>query len=486
MNSILPALLFLVPFVAALLCVFVGRLSRGLVWWWTILTMAITAGLAVLGGIAVHSEGPIRVHMGGWAPPLGIEWALDFWGVLGVCMVAVVSLFTLAGTRESVRLELPGREISFYTCALLLVSGLMGMVLTADLFNLFVHMEITALSAYALVAAGGRGSARVAFNYLIMGSVGATLYLLGVGFLYSATGSLNMVDVGLRLAAGDQTLVMFGLSLIAVGLGVKMGLFPLHGWMPGAYSRTSTSSAALMTPIVTKVAAFVLIRILIHVFGLNVLPGVGTMLVILCWAGAAAMIFGGLLALVQSDFRRLLVYSSISQVGLVAIGVGLGNFDGVAGGLLHLVNDALMKGVLFLAAGLALVRFGVARVDDLGRLRGRAPWTAAAIAIAGLSLVGVPPLCGFFGKWYVLAGALDGRRWGLASAIVAGSVITAIYVFRFLEQLFFRAPSSQEERFEGPGLLVVACLALALGVIFFGLGSGHMVEWFIAPQLGLE
>jgi multicomponent Na+:H+ antiporter subunit D len=247
-----------------------------------------------------------------------------------------------------------------------------------------------------------------------------------------------MSDVAARL--GDGPLALTGAVLIAIGLAVKMALFPLHGWMPAAYATAPSAAAALMAPLVTKVAAYALIRVLFWVYGAASLQSGAAMprlMETLGWAGAAAIVAGGVFAYLQKDLWRLLAYSSVSQVGIVAVGVSLVNANGLTGAILHIANDALMKGALFLAAGVALAGFGVRRIDQLGALRGRAPWTIGIVAVAGMSLIGLPPLGGFFGKWYVLLGALESGHGGFAAAILAGTLITAAYVFRILEPMLF-------------------------------------------------
>jgi multicomponent Na+:H+ antiporter subunit D len=398
-------------------------------------------------------------------------------------VVAVVALVVVSGSVQLVHSELPGRETVYYSSILLLVSGLMGMVITGDLFNLFVQLEVAALSAYALVASGRRGAPRAGLNYLIIGSLGASLYLMGVGFLYGATGTLNIADVARLVPAAEPRLVLVGGLLIVAGVAIKMALFPLHMWMPAAYARSPSPAAALMAPLVTKVSAYVMIRVLFWVFGAGTYQVDRVLLDLLAWGGAGAMVVGGVMAVVQKDLRRLLAYSSIGQMGVVAMGIGLANELALTGAVLHIANDALMKGVLFLAAGMALLRFGVRDVDELCRLRGRAPWTSAAMVIAGLSLVGVPPLSGFFGKWYVLNGALADGRWPLVVALVLGSLGSVGYVFRIVEKLFFtKAPEDDGSR-EGSGALVFACVVLALGIIALGLANERVVALLILPAL---
>jgi multicomponent Na+:H+ antiporter subunit D len=482
MTPHLPTLLYLAPFVGALVVAGLGAWVRGLARWTALASLAVTLVLAVLLMAEVVAGGPIRTELGGWAAPVGIELVADRLSAFMAVIVGGVGLAAVAGSVDAVRRELPGRETLYYACVLLVVAGLMGIVVTGDLFNLFVHLEVASLAAYGLVAAGGRGAPRAAVAYLIIGSVGASLYLLGVGFLYAATGTLNMADMAARLAAADARLVFVGTLLIVAGLGVKMGLFPLHTWMPAAYQRAPVAATAFMAPLFTKISAYALIRVLFWVHGETLLRQ-GAALDLLAWAGAAAVVAGGVLAFVQDDLRRLLVYSSIGQMGIVALGVGLANPAGMTGAVLHIASDALMKGVLFLAAGIALLRFGAARVDDLARLRGRAPWTAAAIVVALLSLVGVPPLSGFFGKWYVLSATLQEGRYAFTAALVLGSLATVGYAFRIVERLFFAPPPEGEPAHEGSLLAVGACVVLAGAVVALGLGNEAVVTHLVAPAL---
>ena len=484
MTSALPVTLFLVPFVAALLATLFGWWVRGAARLLTLGGLAVTTALSLWGAARVFAEGTLVTHLGNWAPPIGIELVLDPLAALMAVLVAGTAFITLAGSGEAIRAELSGRGTSFHATALLLVAGLLGIVITGDLFNLFVQLEVASLSAYALVAAGGRGAPRAALNYLLIGSLGASLYLMGVGFLYAATGTLNMADMAARLPGGP--LALTGAAFIAAGLAVKMALFPVHGWMPSAYARGPAVSASLMAPLVTKVAAYALLRVLFFVYGSGRLAvdGLPALLDLLGLAGAAAVVAGGVLAFVQQDLRRMLAYSSVSQVGIVAVGIALANRDGLTGAVLHIGNDALMKGALFLAAGALLARSGVTRVDQLARLRGRAPWTTLVLAVAGVSLIGLPPLAGFFGKWYVLLGALQDGRWVYVAALTLGTALTAAYVFRVLEPLLFgkSAESADDASLAPPtphtspdgGAALAGALAFTVLIVAAGVFNGPL------------
>ncbi len=483
MQSNLPILLFLVPFLASMVGAIVGWYVRHAARRIALVAMAATAGISILALFRVLEIGSLHTHMAGWPPPIGIEVLLDPLSAFIAATIAVVGLIVVAGAVEHSGAELPRRKVVYYPSILLLMSGLMGITITGDLFNLFVQIEVASLAAYGLVAAGGRGAPRAALNYLIIGSLGASLYLMGVGFIYAATGTLNMAQVATLLAEADQRLVLVGGLLMVGGLATKMGLFPFHVWMPAAYSRAPTAAAAFMAPLVTKVSAYALIRVLFWVFAGGALLVDDLLLEVVAWAGAAAVVLGSVLAFMQTDLRRLLAYSSVGQMGVVALGAGLANATAMTGAIMHIANDALMKGALFLAAGMALIRFGVRNVDELARLRGQAPWTMAVVVVAGLSLIGIPPLSGFFGKWYVLSGAIEEARWAFVVALAVGSLAAVGYVFRILEPLFFRPPDTGPLAREGNWALVVACVLLATLMIVLGVGNERLVTVFIMPAL---
>lgn len=494
-----PALLFVVPFVAALLIAVLKPFAPGAARPVAVSAATATAALALWALPRVLVDGTLRVGLGGWPAPLGIELVLDPLAAGMAVLVSLTALGVLASTRPFVEVELPGHHPLFLALALLLVSGLMGMVVTGDLFNLFVHLEVASLSAYALVAAGGRrGAPRSGLRYLLIGSFGASLYLAGVGFLYGATGTLNMEDLSQRMAGADPELVRTGGLLVIVGLAIKMGLYPLHLWMPSAYARGPAASTALMGPLVTKVSAYALLRVLLFTLGLGTVVGQLPLAEIVAWLGAASVLAGGAMALVQDDLRRLFAYSSVGQIGVVALGIGLADVPGVTGAVLHLAADTLVKASLFLAAGTALIHLGVDTVDELRTLRGRAPWTSAAIALSGLSLVGIPPLAGFYGKWYVLNAAVAEERWAFVAALLLGSLASVGYVFRLIERLYFvpapaqrgapahvpgGGPEGAGRWREAPTAAVFATVAFASLSVALGLANALVVSAVVAPSL---
>jgi multicomponent Na+:H+ antiporter subunit D len=476
----LPVLLFLVPFLAALIAATGGWFVRG--WARGVATAASLIEMGLVVFLAQNIEAlPIRTFLGGWAPPHGIEWSLDPLGALIAALIAVTCGLVLIGGHGLVRAELAGRETSFYTSALLLQSGLLGIVLTADLFNLFVHLEVASLSAYALVAAGGKDAPRAAVRYLIVGTLGASVYLLGVGLLYASTGSLNMADVAARLAQTSGALPATGAAMIAVGLALKMGLFPLHAWMPAAYAQAPAAGAAILAPLSTKVAAFALLRIAVSVLVPSGIAKASGLLDALALVGSAAMVAGSALAFLENDLRRMLAYSSVSQIGIVVAGVGLHHPTALLGSTIHIGADVLAKAALFLIAGALAADYGIRDVRELRRLRRRAPLLRASILVVGLSLIGIPPLMGFFGKWYLLSAAVDRSAIGMVVAIALSTVLTIAYVFRLIEGLYFTsAESAPRAPFFGPA---ATGAIFAAGLLLFSLISGPVLHFLAARAL---
>ncbi len=483
MSSMVPSLLFLLPFGAALVCGVIGWWNSRIIHWLALAGLGATAIVSTMAAFQVMTIGNLHTHLGNWPPPIGIELVLDPLSAAMAMLVAWTALGVVAGSRQTIAIQMGGLETTFYATALFLVAGLLGIVVTGDLFNLFVQLEVASLSAYALVAVGRRGAPRAALYYLIVGSLGASLYLLGVGFLYAGTGSLNMADVAARLTDAPAELAISGLVFIVAGLAIKMALFPLHGWLPGAYSLSPAAAAALMAPLVTKVAAYALMRVLYWVYGVGFVLDTPRLLEALSWAGALAILVGAVLAFTQDDLWRLLAYSSVSQIGIVALGMGLANTSGMTGAVLHIANDALMKGALFLVAGVVLLRFKVRTISELSKVRGRAPWTVGVFAVAGVSLIGLPPLAGFFGKWYVLWGAVEAGQWLFAGAVVVGTLLTAAYVFRILEPLMFGASTPGEKAGEGPIGLVAAAVAFAVAIVLLGLANERVVSLVVKAAL---
>jgi multicomponent Na+:H+ antiporter subunit D len=480
----LPVLIPAILFTAGFLVPLVGLKSKKLASTFAAGAAGAAALVACAGLWNVLSGGTIRYRLGGWAPPVGIEYVLDPLSAFLATVITVVGFLATIYLRATIAQEMPDRLVIVHALALLLLAGLTGMVMTGDLFNLFVFLEIASLSAYGLIAIGDRQAPVAAFRYLIAGSLAGTLYVLGVAFLYFSTGSLNMADLAARLVPlyGSPP-VTAGAALIALAMAIKMALFPFHSWLPDAYTYAPPGVAALIAPLMTKVAAYVLIRVFMTVFqpgfsadGLAILPVIG-------WLSAAAIIYGSIMAIAQNDFRRMLAYSSISQLGYVGLGIGIFHPLGLVGALLHIVNHAFMKACLFFVAGAFRLRSNAVDVAALAGFGRKMPWSSLAFTVSALSMIGIPPAGGFFSKWYLLLGAVEvGNGW-FAAVILLSTLLNAVYFFRVLERIYGGGVDEDGSRAaaEAPAAMLFPALVLAGGILALGLVNSVLVTGLLQP-----
>lgn len=490
MISHLPVLIVVIPLAAAIVAPLLARLSPR---WSHTLTIGTLIGTHICSLLAlsrVLTTGTWHYKMGGWSPPWGIEYVIDPLGggmaVIVSFFAAVVSVYAgphLGRTRS-------GRIAIYDSLFLLLTAGLLGIVVTGDLFNLYVFLEISSLSAYALLSAGGSRALVAAFRYLLVGTIAGSFYLLGIGYLYALTGALTMSEVhlGLESVAVPSRALAMGVTLVVVGLGIKTALFPLHGWLPDVYTHAPPQVVGFVSAVMTKVSAYALFRILYFVVGGTSVAN--RTLEILGWAAMLAMLAGSAMALLQRDIRRMLAYSSVGQMGYILLGFSLANPMAMIGALLHLVNHAVMKACLFLVVGGISWRTKVSKISGLAGMGQRMPLSMAAFSIAALSVVGLPPMGGFFSKWYLVLGAMEEGAWVFVAALVLSSLLTAGYLFRVIEIIYFRQLTTPDEHTEPknvsmeiPGAMLGPILILAAAVVLLGVFNQYVVVNFIQPAV---
>ncbi|MCC5940974.1 MAG: monovalent cation/H+ antiporter subunit D family protein [Balneolaceae bacterium] len=448
-----------------------------------VLGSGIAAAFSVYGFINYLNEGSIRYFFGGWEPPVGIEFVYDGLAGFFVLVINVVSFFVLIHSHHIAKREFPGKEMPYYALAMLMMLGFNGMILTGDLFNLYVFLEIASLSGYALIAIGEKQAPYAAFRYLIIGTAGGTLYLLGVGFLYTVTGTLNIIDMAAMLPMLYESNAVFAaLILMIVGIGVKAALFPMHGWLPDSYTYASSVSTALIAPIGTKVAAYILFRVILWLFGLEITDAIAPLSYIVGVLACIGILYGSIMAIAQTEMKRMLAYSSVSQIGYIIMGLSLANPWGFAGALLHVLNHAIMKACLFMISGQMRLKEGhsdISRFDD--SYRKKYPWTMASFSIAAISMIGLPPLAGFFSKWYLALGTIDNSNWLFLAVILISSLLNAVYFFRVLEKVYMMDPDKGQkepkdgERNEPSASMLWPTGILAVSLIVIGFANAVIV-----------
>lgn len=487
-----PALVIVLPLLGALITLIIGVWKKSLCYPFAVLILGTSVPLSFVVFKTIIVHGAITYRLGGWAPPWGITYAIDHLNALMLIIVSFISFIAAVYSKKSIEKKMPHKAGQFYTLFLLLVTGLLGILVTGDVFNLYVFLEISSLAGYALIATGDTRAPLASFNYVIMGTIGASLYLIGVGYLYIATGSLNMADLSNLLPSLYGSKVVLGaFAFMVVGIAIKMAFFPLHKWLPDAYTYAPSAVSAFVASTMTKVGAYVMIRIMFTVFNphfsLEVLPASS----ILGWLAVAAMLFGCIRAISQTDVKRMLSYIIIAEVGYIVMGVSVGNRMGFTGAVLHILNDAFMMACLFLAMGSVEYRMGTRDTRDFNNLYKKMPLSMAAFAIGGLSIVGIPPTCGFFSKWYLVLGAIDSGNWIFAGALLLSSLLTAVIFFRVLVRIYFGDSNDKEplnpqtlESFpafydEAPLSMLLPTGIMAIGVLTLGFFSGKIISSII-------
>lgn len=466
----LPALVVVVPLLGSVLCALLRQ--RRIAW---LLTLAVTWCTAIISTfllIQVLDTGTISYGLGGWRPPIGIEYRVDILSAFMLLLVAWSGALIMVYAYNSVEQEIaPEQQPWFYTMYLLCMAGLLGITITGDAFNAFVFLEISSLSMYTLIALGTHRRALLsAYQYLIMGTIGATFYVLGIGLLYVMTGTLNFADLATRMGdIGSARPAIAALAFLTVGISLKLALFPLHAWLPNAYAYAPSVATAFIAGTATKVAIYLLMRIFFSIYGVSTIFKTLPINEILIILSLAAMFGASLVAIYQDNLKKLLAYSSVAQVGYITLGIALANKAGITGALVHIFNHAVMKTALFLAVGAIILRtnrFVLRDMEGIGRYM---PITMAAFVIAGLGLIGTPGTAGFISKFYLASAALDKGAWWLVFAIVISSAMAVIYVGKVLEIVWFREPCAAcAGAHDPPWPMLVPIVVLALAVIWFG------------------
>lgn len=467
----LPALAVVLPMITAPLCVVAHRSRPAWVAALAVTWTSFLIAVAQLQHVLLH--GTTSYHVGGWAPPIGIELRIGPLNAFVLVIVTTIAAVVLTGARTALLDEVrEDRHHLFYAGYLLCLTGLLGMTSAGDAFNVFVFLEISSLATYGLVALGkDRRAVTAAFQYLVLGTLGGTFFLLGVGMLYMTTGTLNIVDLAARLphvGEGVNRTVLVALACIVVGTGIKLALFPLHSWLPNAYTYAPEVVTSFISGASTKVAFYVLATFIYRIFGDELAFGRLRLDAVLLPLALAAMFIASTVAIFERDVKRMLAFSSLAQIGYMVLGLSFATVTGLTGGIVHLFNHAVIKSGLFLAVAAMVICTGSTRLDDLRGIGRRMPWTMAAFVVGGLGLIGVPLTTGFISKWYLVSAALESGIWPVAVLVLLSSLLAVIYVWRVVEVAYFQAPPEGACKQEASLGLLIPVWVLAGATLYFG------------------
>jgi multicomponent Na+:H+ antiporter subunit D len=480
----LPALQVVVPMLSAPLIVMLQ--PRGLAWAGATAAALVSFAIAIALTFAVLDGQTLQYAMGGWPAPYGIALSVDAFSALVLLVITGASTAALLAAKPSIDQQIETeRQPFFYSAWLLVLSGLVGIVVSADAFNIFVFMEISSLASYILIAGGpNRRALPAVFKYLMMGTIGATFYLIGVGLIYMMTGTLNLADIQARLSdVTEINPILVAAGFITIGLALKAAVFPMHVWVPNAYTHAPHMVTVFLAACATKVALYVLIRFDYMIFQTTFAEHQIQFAMFLMPLAILGILIASAVAMFEGHLKRLLASSSIAQIGYILLGASFVTMAGLSASAMHLFNHALAKGGLFLAIACIAYQYRDLRLDQLGGAAARMPWTCAALVVCGLSLIGVPGTAGFISKWLLINAALQSGPWGwaLVAIILVSSLMAVFYVWRIVEALYFQAPvedggEAEILKTEAPIQMLLVTGLVALLNIYFGL----------FPQLPLE
>lgn len=445
----LPILEVIIPIIAAIIC-FLNKRHK-ISWIISLGTIIVTLVISLILLINTHKGEIIVYHLGDWVPPYGIELKIDLLNSLILTLVNFVALISVTCSFHINETEISEHRIAgFYSLFLLCLSGLLGILITNDVFNLYVFLEISSLSSYVLVAMGKDKRALVAsFEYLISGTVGATFYLLGIGLLYSMTGTLNISDMAEKLTPlYNHKIIQLGTLFIFVGLSIKMALFPLSKWLVNAYSYAPNFISIFFSGTVTKVMIYVFIRIFYFMIPSNSFPQLNYIINALA---LCAIIFGSVSAITAHDIKKTLAHSSISQIGYIILALSFNTKLGLFAAILHMVNHSIIKSSLFIYVG--CTSYEPKRKQ------------AITLLIPSLALIGLPLTNGFVSKWYIMQAIISSHAWLSLVVFCFGSFLALIYTWKIIENLSFHQDNNSYISVTSC-LLLMSTLIVLMGIYY--------------------
>jgi multicomponent Na+:H+ antiporter subunit D len=458
MSALVP-LFVAIPLSAAFVAALAGRRSDRFCDSLGILASLVQFAISMFGIYLFQTEGIIVYAVGAWPPPIGISMVLDG---LSVFMLTTVNLIALIVVFYSVdyMARFTGKW-QFYTLFLLMLAGMNGVVLSGDLFNLFVFLEVASVASYSLVAFGTeKHELEAAFKYAVMGTLGSLFILIGIVWLYAMTSTLNMADMAVQLQTREAGLLLVLVAAIfLMGFGLKAALVPFHAWLPDAHPSAPAPISAMLSGVLIKsLGIYAICRIFFSVIGMS-----GALASLLTTLGVLSMLIGVVLAVGQWDLKRLLAYHSISQVGYIILGIGLGTPLGLLGAMFHLFNHSVFKSLLFLNSGSVEQATGTRDLRRMGGLSQKMPVTGGTTLVASMSIAGIPPFNGFWSKLLIILAAIEADHYWLAFWAVLASLLTLASFTKVMKYAFMGPlPDRFRNVLEAPALMKFSMVALAV------------------------
>ena len=482
----LPLYPILIPLIAAPICALIGR--RTFLWYFFIFVTWVTFVSSAALLYNVNFDSPITYPLGGWAAPIGIEYKVDFTNAFLMVLVSGIAALVSIYARRSVEHEIDLDRHHIYCSAFLLcLTGLLGIMVTGDAFNVYVFLEISSLASYAIVSVGRDPRAlKAAFSYLIVGTIGATFILIAIGMMYMMTGTLNMADLANRLPeVKDTRTIQTAFAFLSVGLTLKIALFPMHSWLPNVYAYAPSVTTIFLSATSTKVSLYIFIRFLFTIFGVDYAFNQLAITEILLPLGLLGIFVATIVAIFQTDLKRLLAYSSIAQIGYIVVGLCMNTVSGLTASITHIFNHGLIKAALFMAVGIIVLRMKTSDLRELSGVGKQMPLTSFGFVLGGLGIIGVPLTAGFVSKWLLLIAAFEQGWWTTVILLLVSSLLSIVYVWRFVEVAYFKPVQDGAEKIsEGP-LSMHLSMWLLLGLmVYFGLQTEFSVV--IAQQAALS
>lgn len=478
-NAILIPFFVLVPLAGAFLIALLGRRFSFLPDLLGSLVTLVLLGLSLAAVQVVYFDSMLVYPLGGWKAPIGITLVMDGLTSFMLATTNVVAFSIAIYARDY--MEGYTSKGMFYSLFLLMLAGMNGVIVAGDIFNLFVFLEVAAVSSYALVAFGTeRHALEAAFKYAVMGTMGSLFILLGIVLLYGLTSTLNMADMSQMLSfKKDQNLILMVCVLFLMGFGLKSALVPFHAWLPDAHPSAPAPISAMLSGILIKsLGIYALVRIFFHVIGMT-----STLSSILMFLGVLSMMVGVLLAIGQWDLKRLLAYHSISQVGYVVFAIGLGTPLGLMAGLFHLFNHSIFKSLLFLNSGAVEYATGTRDLKKMGGLQKKMPVTSGTCFVASMSIAGIPPFNGFWSKLIIIIAAVKAGHpiyaiWAVLASILTLASFMKVMKYAFFGELRKKWQDVREVPIFMQGAMISLALICALGGVLILSG---VEEVFLKP-----